>query len=357
VSLETGLYLTFALSCLSALFFLRLRCRDRGLPFGPQARRWALPVIVAIGAASTVSASLLDLLGYYAPATLFVFGIAAPGSLCIERLREDLPRRRSAAEAAATLWLSWLLSRLDDAMADDKSRWIETRIDFEWPDHTMLLAARHYHNCLYGRLPEEEREGQRIDAALEDIEARLDIARLIDSDLPPGKIRTEITASPLGSDPRYQRNLDDLTMLGRRLRHDSAREIDRLLAVAYGNGLYRLERYRPPVLLLRWSVDGVQDQLGAGAHGGQHAGQGPQRQVLVAGQDLADPAGRDAHLLGQVGAGDLVLAHEPAHLVDEQAGEIGIPLRCRSPDGPFRGSFRHGASLPAVSCRLPSPRC
>jgi hypothetical protein len=249
VSLETGLYLTFALSCLSALFFLRLRCRDRGQPFGPQARRWALPVIVAIGAASTVSASLLDLLGYYAPATLFVFGIAAPGSLCIERLREDLPRRRSAAEAAATLWLSWLLSRLDDAMADDKSRWIETRIDFEWPDHTMLLAARHYHNCLYGRLPEEEREGQRIDAALEDIEARLDIARLIDSDLPPGKIRTEITASPLGSDPRYQRNLDDLTMLGRRLRHDSAREIDRLLAVAYGNGLYRLERYRPPVLL------------------------------------------------------------------------------------------------------------
>lgn len=248
MSLQTGLYLTFAFSCLSALFFLRLRCRNRGQPFGPQARRWALPVIVAIGVASTGSAALLDLLGYYAPATLFVFGIAAPGSLCIERLREDLPRRRSSAEAAATLWLSWLLARLDDAMADDKAHWIEARIDFEWPDHTMLLAARHYHNCLCGRLPEEERGCHAIDAALADIEARLDIARLIDSDLPPGKIRTEITASRLGGDPRYRRDLDDLTMLGRRLRHDSVREIDRLLGVAYGSGLYRLERFQPPGL-------------------------------------------------------------------------------------------------------------
>ncbi|MBO0820614.1 MAG: hypothetical protein J2P26_07155, partial [Nocardiopsaceae bacterium] len=134
MSLEAGLYLTFAFSCLSALFFLRLRCRSRGQTFGPRARRWALPVIIAIGGASTASAALLDLLGYYAPATLFVFGIAAPGSLCIERLREDLPRRRSSAEQAATLWLGWLLDRLDDAMADDKRCWVSDRIDFEWSD-------------------------------------------------------------------------------------------------------------------------------------------------------------------------------------------------------------------------------
>lgn len=246
MSLETGLYLTFAFSCLSALFFLRLRCRSRGQPFGPRARRWALPVVIAIGAASTVSAALLDLLGYYAPATLFVFGIAAPGSLCIERLREDLPRRRSVAEKTATLWLSWLLTGLDDAMAEDKRHWVTERIDIEWPDEIMLLAARYYHDFLCERLPEEERRHHEIHTMLKNIEARLDIAQLIDSDLPPGKIRTEITASRLGDNPWYRRNLDDLTMLGRRLRHDSVREIDRLLAIAYGSGLYRLQRFRPP---------------------------------------------------------------------------------------------------------------
>ena len=247
MSLETiGLCLTFVFSCLSALFFLGLRCQGKGRPFGPRSRRWALPVVVLIGSISTASASLLALLGYYAPAALFVFGVAAPGSLCIDRLRDDMPHRRSTAAAAATLWLSWLLIRLDDEMAEDKRCWVENRIDFDWRDDELLLAAHSYHDFLDDRLPERERRRHRIHAVLGNIEIRLDIARLIDSDLPHGKLREEILASRLGKDPRYRRNLDDLTMLGRRLRHDATKEIDKLLAVAYSNGLYRLERFRPP---------------------------------------------------------------------------------------------------------------
>lgn len=247
MSLATiGLCLTFVFSCLSALYFLGLRCQDRGQPFGSRARRWALALIIAIGAVSTGTAEALALLGEHYPQTLFVFGVAAPGSLCIERLRDDLPRKHSAAGAAATLWLGWLLTGLDDAMAEDKRHWVQERIDIEWPSDILLQAAYYYHDFLRERLPEEERGCHRIHAALGDIETRLDIVRLIDSDLPPGKIRTEIMASPLAEDPRYRRILDDLTMLGRRLRHDSVREIDRLLSVAYGNGLYRLERFRPP---------------------------------------------------------------------------------------------------------------
>lgn len=240
------LILTFVFSCLSALYFLGLRCQGRGQPFGPRGRWWALPLVIAIGAVSTGTAELLNLLAVHARDTLFLFGIAAPGSLCIERLRDDMPRKHSAAGAAATLWLGWLLTRLDDAMAGDKRQWVEERIDFEWASDTMLLAAYYYHDFLRERLPEEERERHQVHAVLGDIEARFDIVRLIDSDLPPHKIRMEITASPLSEDPRYRRNLDDLTMLGRRLRHDSIREIDRLLSVAYGNGLYRLEPFRPP---------------------------------------------------------------------------------------------------------------
>lgn len=247
MSLETaGLCLTFVLSCLSALFFLGLRCQGRGRPFGPRSKRWALPVIAAIAGMSTASAALLALLGYYAPAALWVFGIAAPGSLCIDRLRHDMPERHSAASAAATLWLSWLLIRLDDEMAADKRDWIESRIDFDWYDEVLLLAAHYYHDFLDERLKEGERRRHRIHAALNNIETRLDIARLIDSDLPHGKIRAEILASRLGKDSRYRRNIDDLTMLGRRLRHDAIKEVDRLLAVAYGNGLYRLECFQPP---------------------------------------------------------------------------------------------------------------
>jgi hypothetical protein len=246
MSLETaGLCLTFVLSCLSALFFLGLRCQGRGRPFGPRSKRWALPVIVLIGGMSTASAALLALLGYFAPAALFIFGVAAPGSLCIDRMREDMPGRRSTASAAATLWLTWLLTRLDDEMAEDKRRWCEHRIDSDWHDDVLLMAAHSYHDFLDARLPDEERRRHRIRAALNYIETRLDIARLIDSDVPESKIREEITASRLGKEPRYRRNLDDLTMLGRRLRHDSVREMDRLLAVAYTNGLYRLERFQP----------------------------------------------------------------------------------------------------------------
>jgi hypothetical protein len=249
MSLETiGLCLTFVFSCLSALFFLGLRCQGKGRPFGPRSRRWALPVVVLIGTMSTASAAVLALLGFYAPAALFVFGVAAPGSLCIDRLRADMPDRRSTAAAAATLWLSWLLTRLDDEMAAEKRRWVEDRIDLDWRDDVLLLAAHSYHDFLDERLPESERRRHRIHAALASIEIRLDTARLIDSDLPHAKLREEILSSRLGKDARYRRNLDDLTLLGRRLRHDAVKEIEKLLAVAYGNSLYRLERFRPTAI-------------------------------------------------------------------------------------------------------------
>jgi len=246
MSLEAiGLCLTFVFSCLSALFFLGLRCQGKGRPFGPRSRRWALPVVALIGTMSTASAAVLALLGFYAPAALFVFGVAAPGSLCIDRLRADMPDRRSTAAAAATLWLSWLLTRLDDEMAAEKRRWVEDRIDFDWRDDTLLLAAHSYHDFLDERLPESERRRHRIHAALASIEIRLDTARLIDSDLPHAKLREQILSSRLGKDPRYRRNLDDLTLLGRRLRHDAIKELEKMLAAAYGNSLYRLERFRP----------------------------------------------------------------------------------------------------------------
>jgi hypothetical protein len=72
----------------------------------------------------------------------------------------------------------------------------------------------------------------------------------------------------------------------------------------------------------RWPIDRVQADVELGPESLDNSGKSAQRQVLLGGQNLADPAGRHAHGLGEVGARDLMLAHIPGDFVDERAGEI-----------------------------------
>jgi hypothetical protein len=66
----------------------------------------------------------------------------------------------------------------------------------------------------------------------------------------------------------------------------------------------------------------VQGELNFSSEGTDHPGEGTKRQVLFARQDLAYPASRNTHGLGKVSARDLMLAHIPGQLIDNQAGEI-----------------------------------
>lgn len=249
-SVALSMAATFALSCVSGAFCLVLRCERKGRPFGPRSRWWALLVVALVGVLSAAGSGIIAALGHYAPVAIYALAVLAPSGLAIDRIRDDLPSRRGTAHAAATLWLGWLLTRLDDEMTEDKRNWVTDRIDFDWHDDALLLAAHSYHDFLAERLPEDERRRHRIHATLTNIETRLDIARLIDSDVASSKIVAAFKESRLRKDPRYVRNLDDLTRLRGRLRFDAERETERLLTVAYGNRLYRLERFHSAEQLL-----------------------------------------------------------------------------------------------------------
>lgn len=239
--------LTFVLACVSAAVFLMLRCEGKGRPFGPRSRGWAVLVIGFTGALSAGLAEAVAVLGHYAPLAILSLGIAAPSGLCLDRIREGIPDRRSTYSAAATLWLSWLLVRMQDEMAEDKKQWCEQRIDPEWHDDELLIAAHSYHEHLAARLTDAEWKRYKIRTLLLDLESRLDIARVIGSGASRSRIEDAINASRHRRDPRYHRSIDDPTTLGNRLRHDAERDLTRMLAAAYCASLYRLAPYTPPV--------------------------------------------------------------------------------------------------------------
>jgi hypothetical protein len=242
-----ALALTFILACASATFFLLLRCEGKGRAFGPRSRHWSILVIVLTSMLSAGGAAGLAVLGRYVPAVIMSLGIAAPGSLCLGRIRDGIPERRTVYSAAPTLWLGWLLARMTEGMAEDKQQWCEGRVDTAWHPDELILAAHFYHDYLNERLSGEDRKRYRIRPLLQDVETRLDIVMLIETRSPRSKVVGAINASRIGREARYQRNLDDLTRLAGRLEHDARRALERMVAAAYVTGLYRLERYTPPV--------------------------------------------------------------------------------------------------------------
>lgn len=242
-----ALALTFVLACASATFFLLLRCEGKGRAFGPRSRGWAVAVIVLTSLLSAGGAAGLAVLGRYVPAVIMSLGIAAPGGLCLGRIREGIPERRSVYGTVSTLWLGWLLARMSEGMAEDKLQWCERHVDAAWQPDELILAAHYYHDYLNERLSADDRKRYRIRALLQDVETRLDIAMIIGARAPRSKVIAAISQSRLGKEARYQRNLDDLDRLGGRLENDARRALERMLAAAYTSGLYRLERYARPV--------------------------------------------------------------------------------------------------------------
>jgi hypothetical protein len=239
------LSLTFALACLSSTLFLFLRYDGKGSPVGRHSRWWSLAVVTLTGALSTGATFVVAIIIEQLPSGLVSLGAVAPCGLWIGHIREGSERRGPFAEAA-TLWLSWVLSRLDEGMAEDKTEWIEERASPEWGTDDLIAASRRYQEYLYERLSAQERKRYRIRALRNNIEIRMDVARLIDNSARPAKILVALNASRLTQDPRYQRCLDDPARLGNLLRHDALRDLIRMLTPAYNLGWRRLRPYVPP---------------------------------------------------------------------------------------------------------------
>jgi hypothetical protein len=235
---------TFVATCAIATWCVQVRCQGKGRPFGPTSRRWAIAVIAATTLLSVAGAVILALLGHHVPVALLGLSVAAPGSLCLGKIREGIPERRNAYSAALTLWLGWLLARMSDGMAKDKQEWCESYVDAEWQPDELILAAQFYHRQLSDRLMGEDRKRYRIHAQLKDVENRLDLVLVIDANAPKNKVAALLKAAPFGKEARYQVYVNDPVRLGYRLEHDARHALERLVSAAYLTDL-RLERYVP----------------------------------------------------------------------------------------------------------------
>ncbi|MFI6502672.1 hypothetical protein [Nonomuraea typhae] len=173
-------------------------------------------------------------------------GAVAPSGLWLSQVRSREDEKRSLGREAATFWLVTLLGRLDQAMAEDQWIWCERRVEDEWSIYELSLAAHRYHDRIGERLNPEERRRERINARLEAIDRKLDVAALIEDGAPRAKVVTALNGSRHTRLARYERYLNDLNRLHGNLRHDAERELLRLLASAYRAGYRSLPRFTPP---------------------------------------------------------------------------------------------------------------
>jgi hypothetical protein len=236
---------TFVLACASATFFLFLRCEGKGRPFGPSSRRWSALVIGLTSVLSTAVALACVYLVDSLPDAFLGVGVAAPSWLWLGEIRRGGDERRNLMRDMSTLWLTRLLARMHEGMAEDRLAWCEARVDPTWSTDALGMAARFYHGYLRDRLSPGERRRGRINAQLAAVEARLSVARLIENGAGRAKVLAALNAARIMKEPRYTRGVDDLGRLADLLRHDAQRDLVRLLGSAYTAGFHKLPAYHP----------------------------------------------------------------------------------------------------------------
>jgi hypothetical protein len=240
------LTVTFALAFASATLFLFLRCQGAGPPLGRNSRVWALLVVAVTSVLSTAAAFAGFALVNHLPGAFLSLGIVGPSGLWLSEIHNRRAERPSMLRDMSTLWLSRLLARMHEGMAEDRIAWCERHVDEEWSAEELSAAARFYQEYIRERMSPAERRRSRINAQVTAIEARLAAVQLIEN----GAARTKVLAALQGSrttkDSRYARNLGDLPRMADVLHHDAERELVRLLGSAYGIGLYRIPAFTPP---------------------------------------------------------------------------------------------------------------
>jgi hypothetical protein len=237
---------TFALACVSAIFFLLLRCHGKGTPFGQRSRMWAVLVIAVTGLLSTGVAFVGLAVVQNLPGVFVGLGAIGPSGLWLSEIHRRGEDRRSLVRDLSTLWLSVLLARMHEGMAEDRIAWCEDHVDEGWTADELTSAARFYQAYVRERLAPAERRRVRINAQVNAIEARLTAVQLIENGAARTKIMAVLQGSRATKEPRYARNVADLQRMADILRHDAERDLIRLLSAAYSAGLYRVPVFTPP---------------------------------------------------------------------------------------------------------------
>jgi hypothetical protein len=227
---------TVVVSVISAYFFLRLRCRRRGNPFGERARWCSLSIIAALVVLSTGIGLAYVTLSHHYGATYV--GLVLPSVLWLGRAsfnRDDGHQPTTLVDV-----LLYPLRRLDDLMGQDMQQWCDIRsLAVEGHPAWVSEAAEYYWRQVPARV-KDERALRDLDRWRQSIEHKIKAARLADLDSPQ-RLREALNAHPSTRNSRkYQP--DDLR-LADRLRSDAENELHLFLFRLYQLGVYNLLIY------------------------------------------------------------------------------------------------------------------
>ena len=223
---------TFVVSLFLANWFLRLRYRGIGPPFGRRARPWALVIVIGTAVVSSGVGLLIVAASDHVHAAYA--GIAVPLGLWFPRIPpQDLTARTPGA------WLALPFSRLYDRMGDDMQDWCDTRIRAAAPKPQWIAdAVTYYYDQVRGLL----KDGQArvlLDDWQESITHKIGIVRLIDLDTTPFRLREALQKHRSTQDIRRYTD-EDLPRLARRLNSDALNELNLFLAYVYRHGYHKL---------------------------------------------------------------------------------------------------------------------
>jgi hypothetical protein len=227
---------TFVVSLFVAYWFLRLRCRGIGPPFGRRARPWALLIVVGT---AVVSAGVgLLIVGASDHVHAAYTGVLVPVGLWFPKMPpQDLTPRTLGA------WLALPFSRLYDRMGEDMQAWCDTRIRAAKPKPQWVAdAVTYYYDQVRGRLKDRRSLAQLGDWQ-ESITHKVGIARLILLDTTPARLREAMQNHPSTQKRTGNYTADELLEMARRLESDALNELSLFLVYIYHLGYYDLLIY------------------------------------------------------------------------------------------------------------------
>ncbi len=232
---------TFALSLASASWFLQLRCRGIGPPFGPRAKPWAVIIVAGTAIVSTGLGLVLVAASHHIHAAYA--GLIVPGGLWLTNV--SAPPDRPGASPIPKLLTAWLtlpLGRLYEAMGEDMQTWCDTRRRAAAGNPQWISdAAKYYYAQVEGRLKDREAQAE-LGRWRESILHKINIVQLINLDTTPARLRSSLQ---MHSSTRHIRKYadDDLLRLVRRLETEALNELHLFLAYVYRLGYHKLLNY------------------------------------------------------------------------------------------------------------------
>lgn len=241
-SWAAGAGVTFAISVVSAYFFLRLRCRGVGYPLGPRARWWALTIVVITAIISTgLARAAVAGSDHLRPPYI---GLVIPSGLWLGKVSSSWHRRQRGTRLPGTLLacLTFPLRRLDDRMGDDMQDWCDVRSRAASRTPRLISdATEHYYLQVVYRL-KDDRVRREVDRRRVSIEHKMRIVRLVSLDTTQARLQTALQRHRCTQDKRKY-TADQPSVLARRLTTEAENELHLLLAYLYRLGHRKLLIY------------------------------------------------------------------------------------------------------------------